>query len=70
MDLFYIIIIATPAILLYWLIDWELAYYKKHKSYLHYRSFKARIPVYLHMVFVAVGTILVALPFIILGITE
>ena len=67
MDLFNFVYGLVPIVILVLLVNWEKAYYKKHIQYLHYRSFKARLPVYLDMFVVAVVALLVAVPFVILA---
>lgn len=60
MDLFNFVYGLVPIVILVLLVNWEKKYYKRHQDWLRYRSFKARLPVYLDMLFMAVVALVVA----------
>lgn len=66
MTLLQIIIALVPVGIFYWMFNWQSAFYRHRSPQIRYRSLKdpLRRSTYLHMVLVAVASILVALPFI------
>lgn len=70
MDGIDVFLALVPIVLLWWLIDWEIDYYHKHRDFMRYRSIKAKMPVYITMIAMAIGCLLVSLPFMVLTATK
>lgn len=70
MNILYLLTFLAPFVIFYWALSWEINHYRHHARQIRYRSPQdpLRVSLYIRMGLVAVGSVLMAIPFILMTI--